>query len=103
MENAYIVITNKEMNGKYMQWKIHLTHYNPTTKSQKGQNVGRVLKFGFVFPKITTFMMPLNFLLIPCYDCYSKWDFFLTIKFLCIHVHNQIQMCESIPQFVLCE
>ncbi len=39
VENAYIVITKKEMNGKYMQWKIHLTHYNPTRKSQKGQNV----------------------------------------------------------------
>jgi hypothetical protein len=35
VENAYTIITNKEMNRKYTQWKIHLTHYNPARKSQK--------------------------------------------------------------------
>jgi hypothetical protein len=42
-----------------------------------------------------------NFLVCPCFDCSSKWKAFQCIKFLYLHVHNQIQMCcELISQFI---
>jgi hypothetical protein len=78
---------------------------NEGKKSQKIKNVNRVLR-KMVFVAIFYFLFYCfsNFVGTPCFDHNNKWKVFQCINFLCIHAHNQIQMCyEHVFKIVLDE